>query len=240
MYTGKNLGFLRDVFGMSGTSQQQQLLADSACRKGVFITLEGGEGAGKSSHLALVREYMEGLGYEVECTREPGGTKLAEQIRSILLTKDDEESLCSTSELLLMYAARAQLVNSKIKPLLEQGKVVISDRFDLSTYAYQGFGRGIDLNSIDSLREVAIGCFRPDLTLLFDVDVEVGMERIRVRKAKDRIEQESLAFFQKVREGFLEGAKRNADIAEIIDANKSFDEVSNAVLAVLQKRFPRN
>ena len=122
--------------------------AGATPRRGLFIVLEGGEGAGKSTQLQTVKSCMQELGFTVECTREPGGTKLAEQIRSILLTKDPDEALCSTSELLLMYAARAQLVRSKIRPLMEQGVVVISDRFDLSTIAYQGYGRGFDLQEI--------------------------------------------------------------------------------------------
>lgn len=213
--------------------------AGSAQGRGFFIVIEGGEGAGKTTQLATVKSCMQELGFEVVCTREPGGTKLAEEIRAILLTKDEEEQLCSTSELLLMYAARAQLVRSKIKPLLSQGVVVISDRFDLSTIAYQGYGRGFDLREIATLRELAIGDFKPDLTLLFDVDVDVGMQRVMQRSSKDRIEEESRQFFVRVRQGYCDYAKDHPDEVKVIDAGRSVEEVSAQVRAVLQERFGR-
>lgn len=204
--------------------------------RGLFIALEGGEGAGKSTQLATVRDYLTEQGFTVECTREPGGTKLAEQIRSVLLTPDPDESLCSASELLLMYAARAQLVNSKIKPLLEQGVVVISDRFDLSTISYQGYGRGFSLEQIAALRQVAIGDFKPDLTLLFDVPVEVGMTRIKKRSAKDRIEQSSIDFFTRVRQGYLEYAAQHPDEVCVLDATGDVATVAQQVRALLAQR----
>lgn len=204
---------------------------------GLFITLEGVEGSGKSTMQSVVKEFLEKRNLQVECTREPGGTKKAEEIRSILLTKDPDENLCDKTELLLMYAARAQLVHSKIKPLLEQGISVLSDRFDLSTLAYQGYGRQMDLDEIHFLRQVAIGFFRPDLTLLFDIDVRQGLERVVKRGKKDRIEEESILFFERVRQGYLDFAHERPKEVAIIDAGRSLEEVKAQVESVLQERI---
>lgn len=225
------LGSGNEMTGLMAAEQER------AITRGLFITLEGGEGSGKSTQRQTVQSFMEDLGFRVECTREPGGTKIAEQIRSILLTKDPEELLCSMSELLLMYAARAQLVQSKIKPLLEQGVVVISDRFDLSTIAYQGYGRGIASETLATLRHLAIGDFKPDFTLLFDVDVDVGMQRVVRRSSKDRIEEESRQFFTRVRQGYLDYAKQHQDEVCVIDGGASLEQVTAQVRSVLQARF---
>lgn len=206
-------------------------------QRGFFITLEGGEGSGKSTQVPVVADFFRQRGYDVVCTREPGGTKLAEQIRSVLLTKDPEEDLCDKSELLLMYAARAQLVETLIKPSLAQGKVVISDRFDLSTLAYQGAGRGIPLAEIAALRQVAIGDFAPDLTLLLDVPVEVGMVRMRARGKADRIEQAGTAFFERIRTGFREYALSHPGEVALIDGTKELAQVSAQVEQVLTERL---
>ncbi len=206
-------------------------------QRGFFITLEGGEGSGKSTQVPVVADFFRQRGYDVVCTREPGGTKLAEQIRSVLLTKDPDEDLCDKSELLLMYAARAQLVETLIKPSLAQGKVVISDRFDLSTLAYQGAGRGIPLAEIAALRQVAIGDFAPDLTLLLDVPVEVGMARMRARGKADRIEQAGTAFFERIRTGFSEYALSHPDEVALINGTQDLAQVSAAVTQVLTERL---
>ena len=206
-------------------------------QRGFFITLEGGEGSGKSTQVPVVADFFRQRGYDVVCTREPGGTKLAEQIRSVLLTKNPEEDLCDKSELLLMYAARAQLVETLIKPSLAQGKVVISDRFDLSTLAYQGAGRGIPLAEIAALRQVAIGDFAPDLTLLLDVPVEVGMARMRARGKADRIEQAGTAFFERIRTGFREYALSHPGEVALIDGTKELAQVSAQVEQVLTERL---
>ncbi len=210
---------------------------DNTSQRGLFITLEGGEGSGKTTQVATVKEYFETAGYEVVCTREPGGTKIAERIRSILLTKEQDENLCSISELLLMYASRAQLVETLIKPSLQMGKIVISDRFDLSTIAYQGAGRGFDLNTIDALRKIAIGDFKPDMTLLFDVDVRIGMERVMRRSARDRFEQEAEDFFTRIRKGFNDYAKAHSDEICLIDASPDEATVAQAVRTALDKKF---
>ena len=136
-----------------------------------------------------------------------------------------------------MYAARAQLVRSKIRPLMEQGVVVISDRFDLSTIAYQGYGRGFDLQEIKALRELAIGDFKPDLTLLFDVDVDTGMQRVLQRSSKDRIEEDSRQFFTRVRQGYLDYAQQHPDEVCMLDGSGSVEQVAEKVRQVLQERF---
>lgn len=206
-------------------------------QRGFFITLEGGEGSGKSTQVPVVADFFRQRGYDVVCTREPGGTKLTEQIRAVLLTKDPDEDLCDKSELLLMYAARAQLVETLIKPSLAQGKVVISDRFDLSTLAYQGAGRGIPLEEIAALRQVAIGDFAPDLTLLLDVPVEVGMARMRARGKADRIEQAGTAFFERIRSGFRAYALSHPGEVALIDGTQDLAQVSAAVTQVLTERL---
>lgn len=225
------LGLAREMVKLMAVEQERTRLC------GFFIALEGGEGAGKSTQRQTVQSFMQELGFRVECIREPGGTKIAEQIRSIILTKDPEESLCAMSELLLMYAARAQLVQSTIKPLLEQGVVVISDRFDLSTVAYQGYGRGIKQEILATLRHLAIGDFKPDFTLLLDVDVDVGMQRVLKRSSKDRIEEESRQFFERVRQGYLDYAQQHQDEVCIIDGGASLEQVTSKVRNVLQARF---
>ncbi len=205
-------------------------------QRGFFITLEGGEGSGKSTQVPVIADFLRQRGFEVVCTREPGGTKLAEQIRSVLLTRDPDEDLCDTSELLLMYAARAQLVETLIKPSLAQGKVVLSDRFDLSTIAYQGAGRGIALETIAALRQVAIGEFAPDLTLVFDVPVAVGMARMRSRGKADRIEQAGAAFFERIRTCFRDYALSHPETVALIDATPDIATVSAAVEQVITAR----
>lgn len=205
-------------------------------QRGFFITLEGGEGSGKSTQVPVIADFLRQRGLEVVCTREPGGTKLAEQIRSVLLTRDPDEDLCDTSELLLMYAARAQLVETLIKPSLAQGKVVLSDRFDLSTIAYQGAGRGIALETIAALRQVAIGDFAPDLTLVFDVPVAVGMARMRARGTADRIEQGCEEFFERIRTCFRDYALSHPETVALIDATSDIATVSAAVEQVITAR----
>lgn len=194
--------------------------------QGCFITLEGGEGAGKTTLVSFLKEYLESKGHEVVTVREPGGTALAEKIRAILVTPD-KEKLCDRAELLLMYAARAQLVESLIKPALKAGKIVISDRHDLSTLAYQGGGRGLPIEDIKALRKLAIGDFKPDLTLLMDIDPVLGLQRIKTRGALDRFEQEQLNFFTRVRETYLQCAREEQGII-VIDASQDLEAVQQA------------
>ncbi|MCR5085259.1 MAG: dTMP kinase [Succinivibrionaceae bacterium] len=194
--------------------------------QGIFITLEGGEGAGKSTLVPALCEALQGLGFpRVHALREPGGTPAAEEIRAILKAPREGERLLDTTELLLMYAARAQLVGSLIRPALSRGEAVVCDRFDLSTLAYQGGGRQIPLGVIAKVREVAIGGFAPDLTLLLDLPVEQGMARARGRGAADRFELEQRPFFERVRAAYLDYAKAHPGEVEVVDASRGIGAV---------------
>ncbi len=203
--------------------------------KGLFITLEGSEGAGKSTQIDVICNYLKNKGRTVLCVREPGGTPIAEDIRKLLKTPRDDESMCDTTELLLMYAARAQLVNCFIKPKLESGIDIICDRHDLSTVAYQGGGRGLNMNHINSIRNIVLGDFRPDLTFLLDIDPIEGMKRARQRGQLDRFEQSKMDFFERVRETYIKCAKEDPDHIFMIDGSESIDRVSEKVIARLDK-----
>ena len=196
-----------------------------------LISLEGGEGAGKSTVLAALRASLEASGAEVVCTREPGGTPLAERIRAILLEATNEAP-CASAELLLMFAARAQLVETVIGPALERGAWVISDRFTDASHVYQGAARGGDLALIAEL-ERRIVRIEPAVTLLLDVSVAVGRARIGKRGALDRIEAEREEFFETVRAAYLRRAEQHADRFHVIDASQSAKAVAAQAVAVL-------
>lgn len=200
---------------------------------GYFITFEGTEGAGKSTQIPIVKEYFEKRGFEVVTLREPGGTPCAEEIRTILKTKRPADELCDETELLLMYAARAQLTHQRIIPALKDGKVILCDRYDLSTVAYQGGGRGIPLTTLHKVREVAIGDFYPDLTLLFDISAEQGMARARNRGASDRFEDAAMDFFRRVRSTYLESAKADPRHIKVIDATQDIAGVTAQIISIL-------
>ncbi|GAB3103160.1 dTMP kinase [Lysobacter terrae] len=195
-----------------------------------FITLEGGEGAGKSTVLSALREFLLSRGFEVVSTREPGGTPLAEQIRSLLLDPHHEPPSAET-ELLLMFAARAQHVGEVILPALQRGAWVISDRFTDSSYAYQGAGRGLDAEFIAELERRVVG-IAPALTLLLDIGVAHGRERTRGRdlapggNGPDRIERERDDFFEQVRDGFLARAQSEPHRIRVVDATQSVEAVA--------------
>ena len=203
--------------------------------KGLFITLEGSEGAGKSTQIKVVKDYLEGLGRKVITLREPGGTPIAEDIRSLLKTPRHDEKMCDTTELLLMYAARAQLVNTLLKPELEKGTDIVCDRHDLSTVAYQGGGRGMSMEVINALRLIVLEDFRPDLTILLDIDPALGMQRARHRGELDRFEQSEFAFFERVRNTYLECARRDPEHIALIDGSSDVSEVSEAVISHLKR-----
>jgi dTMP kinase len=200
--------------------------------KGKFITVEGGEGAGKSTQLAYVRQRIEAAGIALTVTREPGGTPLAEQIRTLLLDHRNGD-MASDTELLLMFAARAQHLAELIRPALAKGEWVLCDRFTDSTYAYQGGGRGIETHRIAQLEDWVQGGFRPHVTLLLDVPVEVGMARAQARGELDRFEREQQAFFHQVREAYLERARQEPERFKVIDASCSIEEVQGQIDAVL-------
>ena len=192
--------------------------------RGLFITVEGGEGVGKSTNIAFMQQVLEQKGLEVVVTREPGGTQLAEEIREVLI-KNRKEKVVSETELLLMFAARAQHLYQKIMPALERGVCVISDRFTDATYAYQSGGRGVPADKVALLENFVQGDIRPDITFLFDAPIEVGMSRAQKRGALDRFEEEEMSFFNRVRDNYLERASQERDRFKIIDASRSLDAV---------------
>jgi dTMP kinase len=197
-------------------------------RRGRFITLEGGEGAGKSTQVERLRRFLEDRGIALVTTREPGGTPVAEAIRGLLLSRD-HPAMHPDTELLLMFAARAEHLRTLILPALEAGKWVLCDRFTDATYAYQGGGRGLDTARIAALETWVQGPIRPDLTLLLDMDVKTGLARARGRGEADRFEQEAVEFFERVREAYLERARGEPARYRIIDASQSVEAVAGAL-----------
>lgn len=199
-----------------------------------FITLEGGEGAGKSTCLAFIRDFLEQKGFPLVVTREPGGTPLAEEIRSLLLTRRDER-VAPDAELLLMFAARAQHLDQVILPALARGDWVLCDRFTDATYAYQGYGRHQPLPTIAALEQLVQGDLVPGLTLLLDLPVQEGLARAAARAEKDRFESEQDAFFERVRQGYRERASAEPARFRVIDASQSLDKVQASIVAVLEE-----
>ncbi len=191
---------------------------------GRFITLEGGEGAGKSSNLAWLAERLRDAGVPVTVTREPGGTDLAERIRQVLLDPGPE-AMDDTTELLLVFAARAQHLAALIRPALARGEGVLCDRFMDATWAYQGAGRGLDRERIAALERLVLQGLTPDRTLLFDVPVAEGLARAGKRSRPDRIEREQAAFFERVRQCYLERATGEPDRFRVVDAGVGLDQV---------------
>lgn len=201
-------------------------------RSGRFITLEGCEGVGKSTNLRFVEALLAERKIVVDVTREPGGTELAENIRNLLLTKH-HESIMPEAELLLMFAARSQHIHHRILPALQQGKWVVCDRFTDATYAYQGGGRNMDVQAIAWLEQTVQGDLRPDLTLLLDAPVEIGMRRARNRGLLDRFESERLDFFERVREAYLNRARLYPERYAVIDAALPLIEVQGQILKAI-------
>ena len=199
-----------------------------------FITLEGGEGVGKSTALSFIKTVLLEKNIESVFTREPGGTKTGEAIRDVLLHRLDESILPET-ELLLMFAARAQHIAHVIKPALQAGKTVVSDRFTDASFAYQGGGRGISTDRLQTLTTWVQGYLQPDLTLLLDAPVEIGLSRIHQRGEKDRIEQESIDFFNRVRNAYLERAAQFPKRFSIIKADASLENVQEQIKQALDK-----
>jgi len=200
---------------------------------GKFLTLEGGEGAGKSTQMAYVETALKNAGKTVRVTREPGGTELSEAIRHLLLDHR-QTSMCDDTELLLMFAARAQHIAELIKPALERGEWVLCDRFTDATYAYQGGGRGIDMARIAMLEDWVQGDLRPDLTLLLDIPVETGLTRAGKRGELDRFEREKRDFFERVREAYLDLANQHPSRYRIIDASQSISQVQEQINGILE------
>ncbi|WP_026973544.1 dTMP kinase [Aliagarivorans marinus] len=203
---------------------------------GKFIVIEGLEGAGKSTAVTAVEHWLEQRGIHYRCTREPGGTPLAEGIRQLVKHGVDDDIPSSNTELLLMYAARAQLVDTVIQPTLSEGIWVIGDRHDLSSRAYQGGGRELGLNKLSQLKQLAIEDFEPDLTLYLDIDPRIGLERARSRGALDRIEKQHIAFFDRAREVYLAEAETNPRVVRI-DASQDMQAVAEAIAQALSQQL---
>jgi dTMP kinase len=204
--------------------------------RGRFITLEGGEGAGKTTMMERVAAWLEQSGYRVIETREPGGTELAEKLRDILLDRNNL-LLSGKAELLLMFSARAQHLDELIRPALARGDWVLCDRFTDATWAYQGGGRGLPREDIETLETLVHGDLQPDLTLLLDLPVEQGLQRAFRRGQADRFEQETPEFFQRVRKAYLERAAEAPERFAVIDVSPGVEEVWSGIHTVLQDRL---
>lgn len=203
---------------------------------GRFITLEGSEGVGKSSNLAFIHDFLQARGISVVQTREPGGTELAEQIRELLLAPH-QEKMSPQAELLLVFAARAQHLQEVIRPALARGDWVLCDRFTDATFAYQGAGRGMDLQAIAWLETWVQASLRPDLTILLDLQVAQGLARAQERSQPDRFEREAQSFFEAVRQGYLQRAAAEPQRFAIIDAAPALIKVQQQIQDVLQARL---
>ena len=200
--------------------------------RGKFITIDGVEGAGKSTQIDLVCEHLIQKGIKVVRTREPGGTEVGEKIRAVLLDVENQE-MHSDTELLLMFSSRNELIQNKIIPALEEGCWVVSDRFTDASFAYQGGGRMLNLDRISKLADWVLGDFKPDLTFLLDVTVEVGMQRIETRAAKDRIELEERAFFERVRSVFIQRSEAFPERIKLIDATASVNDIQSKIRVLI-------
>jgi len=202
--------------------------------KGIFISLEGIEGTGKSTQARLLSEYLNGKGHRVTLTAEPGGTPISMKIRELLLSHDSS-NMDPVTELLLYNAARVQHIKEIILPALEKGDIVVTDRFSDSTVAYQGFGRGISLDLINSLDMISTKGIRPDLTLLLDLDVKTGLKRNKAINKNDRLELEDIAFHQKVREGFLSMVKKEPERIKSVDCSMSIEDVQMKIVEIINR-----
>lgn len=201
-------------------------------KPGRFVTIEGVEGAGKSTCVDLLRQRIEARGHTVVTTREPGGTVLGEELRALLLGHRDDD-MADATELLLMFAARAEHLHRVIEPALQAGSWVLCDRFTDATYAYQGYGRGIDLSRIEVLERWVQGDRRPDLTLLMDLPVATGLARAGRRSAPDRFERQALDFFERVRAGYRALAARWPQRFRVIDAEPALAMVTAQIIAAI-------
>jgi dTMP kinase len=200
--------------------------------KGIFISLEGIEGTGKTTQAGLLAEYLSGKGFTVTKTEEPGGTRISLKIRDILLSPESR-GMAPVTELLLYNASRVQHIREIIMPALERGEVVVTDRFSDSTVAYQGYGRGIDLGLINSLDLISTNRLRPDITVLLDIDVETGLRRNRRINKKDRLEMEDVSFHDKVRKGFIELAAKEKERIKVVDCSCTLETVHKNIIVII-------
>ena len=197
--------------------------------KGLFITFEGGDGCGKTTQIKLLDEYLRKKGYKTLLTREPGSIGLGEKVREILLNYDGEVS--SVCESFLFLADRAQNMDCIIKPALKEGTIVICDRHTDSSVAYQGYGRGLDIERINMLNNIATSGLKPDLTIVLDVDVQTSQARVGFEK--DRMESAGIEFFERVRKGYLEIAKQEPERVKVVDAKQTIEDIHNQILELV-------
>ena len=200
-------------------------------KKGLFITLEGADGCGKTTQLNLLKEYLTSRGYEIVVTREPGGKGLGEKLREILLNYDGEVS--DRCEAFLYLADRAQNIDTIIKPAINSGKIVLCDRHTDSSVAYQGYGREQNIDNINMLNELAVNGVHPDLTIVFDIDTETSMARVGAEK--DRLVSAGLEFHKRVRNGYLEIAKKNPQRIKVVDASQTIEDVQRDVIKIVEE-----
>lgn len=210
--------------------------------RGMFITLEGGEGSGKSTQISLLADALRAMGRSVVTTREPGGTPEAEKIRDFLV-KRDGGNWTPMAECMLLYAARQMHVENLIKPALSEGKIVVSDRFSDSTRAYQSFGHGLPLETIEQIDHLVLDGFRPDLTFILDLPVETGLARAGRRmdadqSQEDRFEKLGTSFHDRLRQGYLQIAQANPERCVVIDATRSIEKISADLAKHVQERLP--
>jgi dTMP kinase len=198
--------------------------------KGLFITFEGTDGCGKTTQIELLKKYYEANGRTVLLTREPGSKGLGEKLREILLNYDGEVS--PNCESFLFLADRAQHIDTIIKPAIERGEIVLCDRHTDSTVAYQGYGRGIDLEEIHTLNNIAVGGVKPDLTLVFDIDIETAQKRVGAQK--DRMESSGIEFFKRVREGYLEISKQEPERVKVLNGENSIQDIHSQILEIVK------
>ena len=201
--------------------------------RGKFITIEGQDGAGKSTNVAVIEEFLTSKGIDFVRSREPGGTPFGETLREVLLNSGDDK-IGDKAELLLVFAARAQHIEQVIEPALAQGQWVLCDRFTDATYAYQGYGRGLDLSFVELLEASVQGSLRPDLTILLDLPVEVGESRAGQRSSPDRFEAQKQTFKQQVRDGYLQLATQQPNRIKVIDASVDIASVAKSIKSVLE------
>jgi dTMP kinase len=204
-------------------------MTSKAKKRGKFITLEGMDGAGKSTHIPNIISALKARGVEVVSTREPGGTRIGEQLRALLL----HDAMHAETETLLMFAARREHIANVIEPALKRGAYVLSDRFTDATYAYQCGAKGVSSNKIKQLEKWVQGKLQPDLTLLFDVPVEISMKRLSTAREPDKFEREDAKFFEKLRQAYLTRASENPARFRVIDANQALDKVKILVEEII-------
>lgn len=204
--------------------------------EGIFITMEGPDGSGKTTQIELLKTYLESKGYDIVITREPGGTVISEAIRAIILNTEYQE-MSHMTELLLYASARAQLVNQVIKPALEEGKAVICDRFVESSAVYQGIGRGLGVSTVYEVNNYALGDVKPKLTIFMDLDAEEGIKRKKNQTELDRMEMEDLSFHKRVVEGYRQLAQFYPERIVPVDATLPIEEIHSIIIKEVEKRF---